>query len=239
MCSKNKSTSQLHFLTPTIADRLVRELDRKLLEENYAKELVLYKKVLIQQKDSKNNIYSIHEPEVYCMSKGKAHKKYEYKCKASVVLTKKIGIIVEAIIKYDIHALEEILQQPSRLIGKIPKKTTVDRGYKGKQMAGSTKVNMPKPPLEKGNDYQNHKKRKHYHRKTAIDSTITHLKADHKVTRNFFKGQIGGSISFMMAVAEFNYKKMMVKLKENTLRLYLYFHKYCSSTKYEQNFSLI
>ena len=120
----------------TIAGRLVRELERKLPSENYTKELELYKKVLTQEKTSKNKIYSLHEPEVYCMSKGKAHKKYEYGCKASVVLTQKTGIIVGAMTFktniYDGHTLEEVLEQTKQLTGKIPKTATVDRGYQGK-----------------------------------------------------------------------------------------------------------
>lgn len=59
-------------------------------------DLEVFKKVLSQTQKSKNKIYSLHEPEVYCIAKGKAHKKYEYGCKASVVLTQKTGIIVGA-----------------------------------------------------------------------------------------------------------------------------------------------
>ncbi len=78
----------------TIAGRLVRELQRKLPKGSYLVELKLFKKILSQEKNSKNKIYNLHESEVYCMSKGKAHKKYEYGCKASVVLTQNTGIIV-------------------------------------------------------------------------------------------------------------------------------------------------
>ena len=227
----------------TIAGRLVRELERKLPEGNYAKELALYKRVLAQEKNSKNKIYSLHEPEVYCMSKGKAHKKYEYGCKASVVLTQKTGIIVGAMTfttnKYDGHTLEEVLQQSSRLIGKTPKTATVDRGYQGKQMVGHTKINRPKPPLKKDNNYQKRKKRKHHRRRAAIEPIIGHLKADHRVARNFLKGQIGDSINFMMAAAGFNYKKLMVKLKEKALWLYFQIYKYVNPTKYDQNCSPI
>ncbi|AMX59556.1 hypothetical protein LEP1GSC016_3741 [Leptospira borgpetersenii serovar Hardjo-bovis str. Sponselee] len=37
-------------------------------------------------KNSKNKIYSIHAPEVECISKGKFHKRYEFSCK--VILDK-------------------------------------------------------------------------------------------------------------------------------------------------------
>ncbi len=78
----------------TIAGRLVRELDRKLPHQQKEVILALFKRVLTQEKCSKNKIYSLHEPDVYCIAKGKAHKKYEYGCKASVVLTQNTGIIV-------------------------------------------------------------------------------------------------------------------------------------------------
>ena len=62
----------------TIAGRLVRELERNLEGRNgYEKMFELYYKVLSQNRKSKNKIYSLHEPDVVCISKGKEHKKYE------------------------------------------------------------------------------------------------------------------------------------------------------------------
>jgi len=59
------------------AGRLVRELERKLTPNSqYQGDLVLFLQILSQKKDSKKIIYSIHEPEVPCISKGKEHKKY-------------------------------------------------------------------------------------------------------------------------------------------------------------------
>lgn len=208
----------------TISGRLIRELERKLPEGVYSNELELYKKVLAQEKNTKNKIYSLHEPEVYCMSKGKAHKKYEYGCKASVVLTQKTGIIVGAMTfttnVYDGHTLEDVLEQTKNLIGRMPKTATVDRGYKGKQMVANTKINIPKPPLKKDSDYQKRKKRKHFRRRAAIEPIIGHLKSDHRAARNFLKGQTGDIINFMMAAAGFNFKKLMKRLKENLICIY-------------------
>ena len=85
---KKKANSAKRKLR-TIAGRLVRELERNLVEGLYKKELSIFKRVLAQQQNGKNKIYSLHEPEVYCMNKGKAHKKYEYGCKASIVFNSK------------------------------------------------------------------------------------------------------------------------------------------------------
>lgn len=223
----------------TIAGRLVRELERKLPPGEFARELELFKKVLAQQKSSKNKIYSLHEPEVYCISKGKAHKKYEYGCKASVVLTQKTGIIVGAMTfknnVYDGHTLEEVLQQTTALTGKTPKTATVDRGYQGKQQIGQTLVYLPKPPLKRDSAYQKRKKRRHHRRRAAIEPIIGHLKSDHRVARNYLKGQVGDNMNFIMAAAGFNFRKLMVKLQRmkrwllTEIDLLLYINIFCNT----------
>lgn len=53
--------------------------------------LDISKRILTQNKNDKNKIYSVHEPSVECISKGKAHKKYEFGCKVSVAVTSKGG----------------------------------------------------------------------------------------------------------------------------------------------------
>ena len=121
---------------------------------------------------------------------------------------------------YDGHTLPDVLEQVEVLTGKRPKTATVDRGYKGKQMVGSTKINIPKPPLKKDTEYQKRKKRKYFRRRAAIEPIIGHLKQDHRVARNYLKGQLGDSINFMMAAAGFNFKKLMVKLKKELFWLF-------------------
>lgn len=47
----------------------------------------LAERLLAQTPQSKDKLYSIDVPEVDCISKGKAHKRYEFGCKVSVALT--------------------------------------------------------------------------------------------------------------------------------------------------------
>ena len=62
----------------TIAGRLIRDLERKLSPASiFINDLLLFKQILNQKKTDSNKIYSIHEPDVQCISKGKEHKKYE------------------------------------------------------------------------------------------------------------------------------------------------------------------
>ena len=201
----------------TIAGRLVRELERHLPAEVAKQELTLFKKVLAQGKYSKEKCYSLHEPQVYCMSKGKAHKRYEYGCKASLVVTQNSGIIVGAMTfarnRYDGHTLEEALAQSQQLTGRRAKSATVDRGYKGTGSLLGTQINSPKPASSKDTAYQRRRKRRHFSRRAAIEAVIGHLKSDHRAGRNYLKGALGDSVNFIMAAAGFNFKKLMKKLK--------------------------
>ena len=81
-------------------------------------------------------------------------------------------------------------------------------------MIANTQINIPKPPLKKDNEYQKRKKRNHCRRRAAIEPIIGHLKSDHRVARNFLKGQTGDTINFIMASDGFNYRKLMKKSKK-------------------------
>ena len=84
----------------TIAGRIVRDVERKLSTESlgrYEQDLLLFHWILSQKQTDMNKIYSLHEPEVRCIAKGKEAKKYEFGNKASFVKTMKSGIIVGAL----------------------------------------------------------------------------------------------------------------------------------------------
>ena len=159
----------------------------------------------------------INEPETLCISKGKEHKKYEFGNKVSIVKTQKTGVIVGAMgfrNEFDGHTLTPALAQVSRLVGKEPKRVSVDRGYRGNTQIGSTKVQIPKPFNDRKQTKYQQKKLKEAHRKrAAIEPVIGHLKTDHRLGRNFYKGVFGDNINVMLAASAFNFKRMMNKWK--------------------------
>ena len=82
--------------------------------------LDLFERVLSQERNSPGKIYSLHEPEVQCISKGKEHKKYEFGNKVSIIRSI-TGIILGAKSfrnEYDGHTIEESLLQVERITGK-------------------------------------------------------------------------------------------------------------------------
>ncbi len=200
----------------TIAGRLTRELRRKLSKailQKYATELKLFAQVLDQQKGDRNKIYSLHEPKVYCMSKGKAHKRFEFGSKVSLVLTKKSGIAVGAYNFeeniYDGHTLPKVLDQTKRLTGKEPKVAIVDRGYRGVSMVENTEIIRPKKPKKNATAYEKRKARERFRRRAAIEPVIGHLKQDFRLSRNYLKGTKGDMANVLLAATAYNLDKWM------------------------------
>jgi IS5 family transposase len=210
----------------TIAGRLVRELERKLPADslaNYFSSLSIFKRVLLQKRNDTQKIYSLHEPHVQCISKGKEHKKYEFGTKVSIITTKIAGVIIGALNipknDYDGHTLKPALAQQQRLTGHILKNNFADRGYRGVKNVLGTTIIIPETKKEK-TDYQKQKLRHGFRRRAAIEPKIGHLKSDHRLSRNFYKGIFGDNINVMLAAAAMNFKRMMNKWKENPLLLF-------------------
>lgn len=216
---RNKAKKALRRLR-TIAGALLRELQRKLPEEIYQRatdNFLLYEKVLSQKPKDKHKIYSLHEPDIYCVSKGKDHKPYEYGRKASVVATVNSQIIV-GVESHDEHThdsktLEAALAISNRMRETAIKCAVVDRGYRGyrgakKQVA--IDVLLPSPPLKRDTNYQRQKKRILCRKRAAIEPIIGHLKQDYRLQRNWLKGSQGDAINLLMAACAWNLRKWMV-----------------------------
>ncbi|MDZ4123319.1 MAG: IS5 family transposase, partial [Hydrogenophaga sp.] len=213
----------------TIAGRLVRELERNLLPNSpYQCDLELFKRVLSQKKEDKNKVYSLHEPEVQCISKGKEHKKYEFGNKVSIILTQTTGVIVGALSfrnPYDGHTLKPALEQAEKMLGRNSIKTaTADRGYRGAIRINDVEIQTPKPFNNKTQTkYKQNKLKKQFQKRAAIEPIIGHLKSDHRLSRNFYKGEIGDAINVMLSAAAFNFKRMMRKWQSSFLHFFYRF----------------
>ena len=125
--------------------------------------------------------------------------------------------------EFDGHTIEPALEQTQRLLGKAPKQVAVDRGYRGRKKIGETQILIPTPFNNKTQSKYQQKKLKQAHKKrAAIEPIIGHLKSDHRLNRNFYKGIIGDNINIMLAAMAFNFKRIINKWKNYFL---LYFQK--------------
>ena len=196
----------------TIAGRLVRELERNLGQNRQHDELLsIFKKILLQRRNSSHKIYSIHEPEVQCISKGKEQKKYEFGNKVSIIRSA-TGVILGASSfrnEYDGHTIQKSLEQVRRLTGKSIRRLAGDRGYRGRKEIDGTQILIPNAPRAKDTYYQRKKKHKLFCKRAGIEPTIGHLKADYRLGRNFYKGLVGDAINVILAAAAYNFKRAM------------------------------
>jgi IS5 family transposase len=207
----------------TIAGRLVRELARKLPLIRlgvYLPALKLYQRVLSQKRGDSDKIYSLHEPNVKCYSKGKEHKKFEFGSKVSIIVNQQTGIIMGAInftqTLHDSKTIPEVLEQYERLNGKEAKNAFVDRGYRGVTTYKQTTIHIPKP--DKNISRSNRKK---HSRRAAIEPVIGHLKQDYRLCRNYLKGIIGDNMNVILSAAAMNFKRAMILWRTEAIRCWL------------------
>ena len=200
----------------TIAGRLVRELERKLpldILEKLAEDFALFHRGLNQKRGDTNKLYSLHEPHVYCMSKGKEHKRYEFGTKVSITTTRDSKIIVGAMAfdtnKFDGHTLPEVLLQLKRLNKLKPAVGLCDRGYKGKKKINDTRIIMPSTGTRDTDSAYQVLMRKRFRKRAGIEPVIGHLKSDHRLNKSYLKGFEGDQINVLMAAAAFNFRKWM------------------------------
>jgi len=201
----------------TLAHALIRELRRTLpchaLFERHQKEFLFYERVLNQQPKDHDKIYSLHEPAVYCIGKGKDHKPYEYGNKVSIATTAKsniiVGVVSHAHNLHDSRTLPDVLAHCQSSRGKAVNAGVCDRGYRGPKTVGKTRIILPAPPLKRDNRYQQDKKRQRCRRRAAIEPIIGHLKSDFRLSRNFLKGVIGDHINVLMAAVAWNFSRWM------------------------------
>jgi IS5 family transposase len=214
-----------------IAGRLIRELARKLPLESlglYLPSLKLYQSVLSQKRDDHNKIYSLHEPDVKCYSKGKEHKKFEFGSKVSIVVDQATGIIMGAInfteTLHDSKTLPEVLEQYERLNGHEAKEVIVDRGYKGIKSYKASKIYVPKPDKN-----ITKKQRKKHSKRAAIEPVIGHLKQDYRLCRNYLKGINGDNMNVILAAAAMNFKRVMNLWRTEAIECWLLIYNFIVS----------
>lgn len=215
-----------------IAGRLVRDIARKLPLERlgvYLPDLKLYQRVLSQKRSDSNKIYSLHEPDVKCYSKGKEHKKFEFGSKASLLIDQSTGIIMGAInftqTLHDSKTIPEVLEQYERLNEALPAEVYVDRGYRGIKQYKQSKILVPTPDK---NITQS--QRKKHSKRAAIEATIGHLKQDHRMVKNYLKGILGDNINLILAAAAMNFKRRINLWRTEAIRRWLLILKYFLDT---------
>ena len=191
--------------------RVMREIDRQVTKptEKLAKLLATAHQIHAQQRNDKNKIYSVHEPEVECIAKGKTGKKYEFGNKVSVAVTSRGGWLVGAKSytnnPYDGHTLSMQLQQVNNLIGGRVSEAYVDMGYRGHDYEGEVVVHIDK--RRRGRTPRT--LWRWMKRRAAVEPSIGHLKSEHRLERNRLKGVAGDAMNAILSAAAMNFQKLL------------------------------
>jgi IS5 family transposase len=235
---KNKAAQLLHARKPaqakkqirhlrTLLGRVIREAERQIdglknvpqkIVQEFKDKVALAIKVHEQRRDSKDKIYSMHEPEVSCIAKGKAHKKYEFGSKVGILSTIKSSFIlaVESFSgnPYDGKTLSDLLIQAELNTGRTISTVVLDKGYRG------CKKDHPEIKIMLSGDRKlSYSEKSKLKQRNKIEPTIGLLKSKCRMDLNRLKGSVGDKLNATLAAIAYNLKMI--------LRVIFYFIIYC------------
>jgi IS5 family transposase len=219
--------------------RVLRDIERKCPEPDHQLQSLMDigTRIYHQQRNDKNKIYSVHAPEVECISKGKAHKRYEFGCKVSVAATSRGGWFVGAKAyhgnPYDGHTLKDSLQQVKHVAGE-PEHVFVDMGYRGHNYRGDAQVYVDK--RRRGRTAKS--LWRWMKRRAAIEPGIGHLKREHRMDRNRLKGVEGDQINAILSATGMNFWKLLKRAADFFRQFFLWLQ-YCQRASFCQSFGKI
>jgi IS5 family transposase len=204
--------------------RVLRDIERKLgkvpegaLRARLVEMIALVNRLLAQRPKDKKKLYSLHEPAVGCISKGKAHKRYEFGTKVSVATTNRGGFVVGMRAlpgnPYDGHTLHEALEQVEILTDQKPEFAFVDRGYRGHS------VENVKVFISGARRGVTRTIAKLLRRRSAIEPMIGHMKNDGRLTRCTLKGTEGDAVFAVFCGCGHNIRMILRLLSKALFRL--------------------
>ena len=199
----------------TYVGRLMRDIRRKAGQVGQDLKAVLERarRICDQQPQDSNKIYSWHEPQVRCISKGKARQRYEFGQKVALATTNRSNWIVAArLLKdnpYDGHTLSETLEAAESITGVDVSDAYVDKGYRGHGCERATRVHIAGSSSKQISRSEQKRRR----RRSAIEPKIGHLKSDHRAGRCFLSGLDGDAINIILAAAACNLRKLLAAFR--------------------------
>lgn len=198
--------------------RVMRDLRRQLddireggLRDRIIARPALVSQLLHQQPKGADKIYALHEPEVDCISKGKARVRYKFGCKVSVTTTLDEGFVLGIRSfpgnPYDGHTLRPALEQVEIMTDQRPELAVADRGYRGH---GEHKTRVLISGTRRGMTL---KLNADLHRRSAIEAEIGHRKIDGRLSRCSLKGTVGDALFTVLCACGHNIRKIPAHLR--------------------------
>jgi IS5 family transposase len=215
----------LKFLRTRLG-RVIRDITRKIagdaaLAARFTPLLDRARRVRLQDHRQRGHkIYSLHAPEVECIGKGKARTPYEFGCKVSVAtpVTQPRGgqFVLHAKAlhgnPFDGHTLGPAIAEMTQLLGVEPHRIHVDKGYRGHNHPHKFRVWISGQARRVTATIRREMKRR-----AAVEPVIGHIKAEHRMDRNYLKGREGDRANAVLAAAGYNFS-LLLRWLERLLR---------------------
>ena len=212
-----RAKRELRFLRTRLG-RVIRDIGRRIegdeaLRERFEPLLALARKVRLQdRRDRGPKVYALHAPEVECIGKGKAKAPYEFGCKVSVAtpVTKPKGgqFVLDAKAlhgnPFDGHTLRTAVAGVEDTTGVEVRRIHVDKGYRGHDYPNKFRVWISGQVRRTTRALRREMKRR-----AAVEPVIGHLKAEHRMDRNYLKGRQGDRINAVLAAAGYNFSLLL------------------------------
>ena len=206
-----KQAARLTKKLKTYLGRLIRDIERKIdnPDQMLATMLERTKRIHSQQRNDSNKLYSLDAPEVECISKGKAHKRYEFGCKMSLSVTHQNNWITSSAAlhgnPFDGKTLSATIERSQSNTNIEVKEAYVDLGFRGHDYVGDAAIYKQDGKLKQLTRAIRNKIK----RRSAIEPTIGHVKSDNRMGRNYLKGADGDQINAILAAAGYNMRKLI------------------------------
>jgi len=208
---------ELNFLRTRLG-RLLRDIRRKTadnpeLKGVFAIPLARADQVRHQKQRQRGwKLYSLHAPEVECIGKGKARAPYEFGCKVSIAtpVTKPKGgqFVLHAKAlhgnPYDGHTLKPVIAEMEKLTGVEVRRVHVDKGYRGHNYPNKFRVWISGQVRRVTKTI-----RREMRRRAAVEPVIGHVKAEHRMERNYLKGRDGDRANAVLPAAGYNFSLLL------------------------------
>ena len=212
-----RANRALKFLRARLG-RLIRDINRKSagdarVQTLFAPLRALAIKVRWQnQRQRGPKVYALHAPEVECIGKGKARAPYEFGCKVSIAtpVTQPRGgqfVLHSRALHgnpFDGHTLAPAVADIESNTGLEVERIHVDKGYRGHNHRHRFRVWISGQVKRTTAAIKREMKRR-----AAIEPIIGHLKAEHRMGRNYLKGRDGDRINAVLAAAGFNFHLLL------------------------------
>lgn len=168
----------------------------------------------------KRRRYSLHEPEVAAIRKGKSHPDCEFGSIVSLAINEDGLILGHQEYQRpvaDVKTLDPLLRDVKANTGVMPQEISADRGFSrswDKEQKWSRRLGLKRLAIpRRGKQLHPYRRASWFQRalrrRVAIEPVIGHLKQDHRMNRCRYKGGAGDTINVVWASLAWNTKKLV------------------------------